>query len=267
TASYWGGWQSASVYMPNWDGGNWGHGSWADAPYWGTDKFLFFEDCSFSGVRRNNIPFPIDAYHGARYVARYSTFKDADVRGTGGPGRWKKQVECYNNTFISSELTGEAQDCTAGTILVHDNLETNYRNGVTMATYRQFQGINFWGASTGRSPWDENDDFPQAYESGTCTAIGSLGTARDLHTATVLPNGQVLVAGGYDGTNSLASAEVYDPIAGTWTKTGSLGIARKGHTATVLPNGKVLVAGGYDGSTSLATAELYDPATGTWSAT
>jgi uncharacterized repeat protein (TIGR01451 family) len=266
TASYWGGWQAASVYMPNWGGRNWGHGSWADPPYWGTDKFLFFEDCSFSGVRRNNILFPIDAYEGARYVARYSTFRDAKVGGVGGQGRWRKQVECYNNTFISSELSVEAQSSSSGTILVHDNLETNYRNGILMQAYRQFQG-NLWGKSTGRSPWDENDDFPQAYASGTCTAIGSLGMARDLHTATLLPNGTVLVVGGYDGTNSLASAELYDPVNGTWTTTGSLGIARKGHTATVLPNGTVLVVGGNDGTNSLASAELYDPATGTWSAT
>src|SRR5438105_540878 len=132
TASYWGGWQSACIYMANWGGKDWGHGSWADAPNWGTDKFLFFEDCSFTGVRRNNILFPIDAYEGARYVARNCIFKDAKVGGTGteAQGRGRKQVECYNNTFISSELISEAQSCTSGTILVHDNLETNYRNGI-----------------------------------------------------------------------------------------------------------------------------------------
>ena len=83
----------------------------------------------------------------------------------------------------------------------------------------------------------------------------------------MLPNGKVLVAGGYDGSGSLASAELYDPASGTWTATGSLATARYAHTATLLPNGKVLVAGGYDGSGILASAELYDPASGTWTAT
>ena len=80
--------------------------------------------------------------------------------------------------------------------------------------------------------------------SGTWTATGSLTTARYGHTATLLPNGKVLVAGGYNGLGYLASAELYDPASGTWTATGSLATARYDHTATLLPNGKVLVAGG-----------------------
>ena len=65
------------------------------------------------------------------------------------------------------------------------------------------------------------------------------------HTATLLPNGKVLVAGGYDSSGVyLSSAELYDPASGTWTATGSLNTARCCHTATLLPNGKVLVAGG-----------------------
>ena len=64
------------------------------------------------------------------------------------------------------------------------------------------------------------------------------------HTATLLPNGKVLVAGGSIAAAALSSAELYDPASGTWTATGSLGTARDSHTATLLPNGKVLVAGG-----------------------
>jgi hypothetical protein len=79
----------------------------------------------------------------------------------------------------------------------------------------------------------------------------------------LLPNGKVLVAGGYVG---LSSAELYDPASGTWTATGSLATGRSYHTATLMPNGKVLVAGGIDSNGSwLASAELYGPATGTWS--
>ena len=110
---------------------------------------------------------------------------------------------------------------------------------------------------------------PCAGQSGTWTATGSLNTARDYHTATLLQNGMVLVAGGFDSNSSAsASAELYDPASGTWTATGSLNTARYVHTATLLQNGMVLVAGGFDSNGSAsASAELYDPASGTWTAT
>ena len=98
----------------------------------------------------------------------------------------------------------------------------------------------------------------------------SLNTARYSHTATLLQNGMVLVAGGFDrtGITATASAELYDPASRTWTLTGRLNIARVYHTATLLQNGMVLVAGGTD-SNSFATgsAEVYNTATGAWTAT
>jgi N-acetylneuraminic acid mutarotase len=122
---------------------------------------------------------------------------------------------------------------------------------------------------------------------GTWTTVGSLNTARNQHTATVLPDGKVLVVGGYGGVVlpspgvvpssgvSYSSAELYDPISRAWTPTGSLHSGRYCHTATLLPNGKVLVVGGYDvqiiGGNSIdiavTYAELYDPATGSWTKT
>src|SRR5207253_1105052 len=100
---------------------------------------------------------------------------------------------------------------------------------------------------------------------------GSMTTAGFSRTATLLPSGTVLVAGGYNGTGGFwASAELYDPVAGSWSATGSMSTSRVGHTATLLLNGTVLVAGGfyYDGAEHiLASAELYDPAMGTWTAT
>jgi N-acetylneuraminic acid mutarotase len=79
----------------------------------------------------------------------------------------------------------------------------------------------------------------------------------------LLPNGQVLAAGGFDD-NALASAELYDSATGVWTATGSLAAGRYLHTATLLANGQVLVAGG---NGTPGSAELYDPATGSWTAT
>src|SRR6185369_4934368 len=75
-------------------------------------------------------------------------------------------------------------------------------------------------------------------------ATGSLNTARAHHTATLLPNGMVLVAAGQGNRGALARAELYDPASGTWTATGRLNTARYWHTTTLLPNGTVLVAGG-----------------------
>ena len=88
------------------------------------------------------------------------------------------------------------------------------------------------------------------------------------HTMTLLPDGKVLVAGGFPiPRHALASAELYDPATGTWSATGSLNIGRGwSHTATpLLADGRVLVVGGFGFSFgALRSAELYDPATGTW---
>jgi len=88
-----------------------------------------------------------------------------------------------------------------------------------------------------------------------------------MDTATLLPSGKVLVAGGIIPTGVLSSAELYDPGTNTWALTGTMTDTRHGQTATLLKNGEVLVAGGGDSSVVTSTTELYDPATGTWTAT
>lgn len=87
------------------------------------------------------------------------------------------------------------------------------------------------------------------------------------HTATLLTNGKVLVAGGQFLSGSLSSAELHDPATNSWSAATSLSEARYWHTATRLTNGKVLVVGGVNPTTGsyFASAELYDPATNSWS--
>jgi N-acetylneuraminic acid mutarotase len=104
----------------------------------------------------------------------------------------------------------------------------------------------------------------------TWSATGRMITARTGLTATMLPDGEVLVAGGAENHNdnpAFNSAELYNPSTGVWSATGSMIGARAWHNATLLPSGKVLVAGGWNNGDNLSSAEIYDPATRAWTAT
>jgi hypothetical protein len=109
-----------------------------------------------------------------------------------------------------------------------------------------------------------------AQPGGMFAPTGSMNTPRGGHTATLLANGKVLVAGGYSygfPSQVTSSAELYDPVARTFEQTGSMNLPRAYHTATLLADGKVLIAGGNGGSQNLQSAELYDPSTGRFALT
>lgn len=90
---------------------------------------------------------------------------------------------------------------------------------------------------------------------GTFAPTGSMTTPRSGHTATLLPNGKVLIAGG-----GSATMELYDPSTGTFTATGATTASPQIGSATLLPDGRVLLI-------EARNAELYDPCTGTVTAT
>jgi hypothetical protein len=114
------------------------------------------------------------------------------------------------------------------------------------------------GGSSGTGYLSSVDEYDPS--SGTWSAAASLAAARGLHTATLLADGRVLVAGGVGaGSVYIASAELYDPAHGAWSSAGGLTDARGYDTATLLGSGNVLVAGGWNGSSSLASTERFDP--------
>src|SRR5262249_16942668 len=105
---------------------------------------------------------------------------------------------------------------------------------------------------------------------GSFVQTGVLPTVRRSHTATLLADGKVLVAGGINGNfTTLTNAEIFDPRSRTWTPTGAMVAFRNSASPTSLSGGKVLVVGGFSfmDEFALSSAELFDPVDGTWSAT
>jgi WD40 repeat protein len=102
--------------------------------------------------------------------------------------------------------------------------------------------------------------------SASLNIVGTMHDLRASHSATRLPDGKVLIAGGFYKVHVYeqkycSSAELYEPSSGSFVPTGSLHFARMGHTATLLNDGRVLIAGGGSGS-PLRSTELYDGSTG-----
>ena len=144
-------------------------------------------------------------------------------------------------------------------------------------------GIGVLNAATGEVRWELPlsgglvDPTWQRVDPGTAAAwvaTGFMTEERADQTATLLPDGKVLVAGGeaarhIDGDwTTPSSSELLNSATGTWSATGDMTVARpRGHTATLLADGRVLVVGGAAINEPIPSAELYAPGTGTWTAT
>ena len=143
-----------------------------------------------------------------------------------------------------------------------DHTETRLQNGKVLLTggNRTNQADLFDPAANTVSPVINTTTNPPS--------IATMTIQRDGHTATLLNNGMVLIAGGSDSNgNRLATAEIFNPANGTFTAIAPMNGARSSHTATLLPDGKVLLAGGFNNG-NLASAELFNtggnPLTGTF---
>jgi hypothetical protein len=143
-----------TVEHKDWNGKNNGNGSWADDPYWGTEKFIFIEDNVFEDSSRAGTG--IDSFEGARFVVRYNHFHNTrlTMHGTEGQGRGAKQVEEYNNTYVND--TPQAGQIRSGCIITYDNTWTNVARGHVLQTFRLFQRSPHWGPADGQNLWDKN---------------------------------------------------------------------------------------------------------------
>ena len=194
-----------------------------------------------------------------------ATISAAGLASTVSPGQTTIQAS-FNGINGSTTLTATANFVPTGSMNTARfyHTATQLNNGDVLVV-GGFASSSF--SSVGSGPLASAELYNPVTASFAPT--GSLNTARSEQTATLLSNGMVLIAGGYDWNgNPLASAELYNPSTATFIPTGSLNVARYNHTATLLANGSVLVTGGTIGNGNVvASAELYNPTTGTFTST
>ena len=183
------------------------------------------------------------------------------IAGGGSIGGIVSSVELYDpvsNSFAPPAATPSmnvARDNSTATLLP---------NGLVLIA----AGFGGTGAGSYLSSTELYNPLTNTFAAPAATA--TMNTARSGATATLLPNGKVLIAGGVSPTGAQASTELYNPSTNSFNtvaNTAKMNVGRTNTTAILLPNGKVLIAGGEDAKgNSLASTELYDPATNTFAA-
>ena len=183
-----------------------------------------------------------------------------------------------NGTFqVQATSLADSQATAMGTLQVISQpyLETfgfsrttaNTHNGAAAVTLQDGSVLITGGSSTFNDVFDPSANAGQ----GGLINVGNLASNRYLHTATLLPNGKVLIAGGYlmvSPYGAVATTELYDPATGLCAAGLAMPTTRAYHTATLLRDGRVLLVGGQDSSyNDLVSALLYNPADGTFTPT
>jgi N-acetylneuraminic acid mutarotase len=213
----------------------------------------------------------------ARSDATVTLLQDGDVLVAGGccqrgnPYRGLSTAELYDPTTGTWSLTGSLN------VPRYGDTATLLQNGEVLVAGGSCNGTAY-GCDAGSFLYNLKSAELFNPSTGVWTRTGSMRFGREFQTATLLGNGEVLVAGGFnscddDFCTDLSSAELYDPVTGRWLHTASMSAAREQQTATLLPDGDVLVAGGLNEGgdsglpTTYASAELYNPIFARWSPT
>jgi RHS repeat-associated protein len=164
---------------------------------------------------------------------------------------------------------GNSGSGTVASVFLFDPTSTSFNTMTTLASPREGHtattlangNVLITGGKNGSTTLATTQLFNPSSSVGTWSSAGNMTTARQAHTATLLPaglgNGQLLVAGGSNGTSTLGTAELWDGTS-TWTATTALLSPVQGQTATLLPNNLVLIAGGVNGTTTVSSAALYN---------
>jgi hypothetical protein len=204
-------------------------------------------------------------------------FPDGYSAGTSGLTYVPATVLSDGKVLILSEPAAELYDPATNTFSVTGSMVAVDEGGVwgkpteiayRTATLMTNQKVLVAG---GEPAYYDTGDFPlsraELYDPvGTFTATSSMHVARYAHTATLMPDGTVLITGGTYGDsyyNSTALGELYNTSTGAFSAQVYMNAGRSFHQATLLLDGRVLVTGGFNSSTypnSLASAELYNPA-------
>lgn len=173
----------------------------------------------------------------------------------------------YNSGFGPALSSAELYDPSSGQFSLTGRMGNS--RAYAAATLLQDGRVLITG---GEATFNDNPTHPVEFwntaeiydpESGTFSSASTMTSTRTRHSATLLSNGQVLIAGGLNSiisANATASAEIYDPASNSFTATGNMGTGRSFQAAVALGNGQVLVAGGLNGSSVLSSAELYTSA-------
>jgi hypothetical protein len=204
-----------------WGGPSWGSGgggSWADYPWYGTEKFVFVEDNTIIGQAGGpQTSANFDTWKGARYVARHNYFQDSSPNSHGTEGNaphGARACEIYDNTF-NWTYPQCSRLLRSGGMLSHDNIwlgiESTDLAHTRFGVYREMGAIGndltYWGLAGGNNPWDSNDPHG-LYDSGTATSgstSGSTGTITDT-SKTWTVNQWV----GYSVTNTNSSSACFN---------------------------------------------------------